>query len=267
MEKIKLAIIILNKSNNKLLFDCISSILEKTQFKNYHIYIGDTGSTDDEKERIKNFILDKPITLLEYDYYNFGKCNNDIIKRHIKDETLLCFCNNDIKLIDDCITSGVKMYSRNTCSVGTIGFKLLFENNTIQHAGQLLVVNGNEFAAITHLGLHKNKDMFSDRNIVIGNTAALMMTPRKLFNDIGGFNESYLECFEDVEYNLMCIIKNKYNIYIGDKTAYHYESKTRNNNSNKIQKLQIDASERLIPFFKSNLNKIIESGLTLNILK
>jgi cellulose synthase/poly-beta-1,6-N-acetylglucosamine synthase-like glycosyltransferase len=49
----KLAIIIPTKSKLHLLFDCIDSILTVSNYKNYNIYIADTGSSLDEKEKIK----------------------------------------------------------------------------------------------------------------------------------------------------------------------------------------------------------------------
>ena len=52
----KLAIIILNKSNNNLLFQCLTSIKEKTNNTNYHVYIGDTGSTQNELSEIKTYL-------------------------------------------------------------------------------------------------------------------------------------------------------------------------------------------------------------------
>ncbi len=266
MQENKVAIIILNKSNNEILFNCLNSIKEKTTFPNYHIYIGDTGSTIDEKKDIVSFLKDKfsenkNASLIEFDYYNFAKNNNEIVNKHIGQENLILFCNNDIKLIDDCITEAVKMYNRNKDVTGTIGFKLLFGNDKIQHAGQLLVTKNMQFVGVTHRGLNSDKKEYSDRSLVIGNTAALMMTPTELFKEINGFSERYIECFEDVEYNINCILKDKNNIYIGDKVSYHYESQTRNKSDDKLLKLSKDAYDTLMPFINRNSKKIHETGL------
>ena len=263
----KVAIIILNKSNNELLFDCLTSIKEKTSFKNYHIYLGDTGSTKEEVAGIKafikkNFAEQKNVTYIQFDYYNFAKNNNVIIREYVKDENLLLFCNNDIKLIDDCISEAVKMYDRNPDITGTIGFKLIFKNETLQHAGQMLILHeNNQFAHITHRGLKENKDLYSGRERVIGNTMALMLTPKSLYLQLGGLNESYLDCFEDVEYNLNCIIGGRHNIYIGDRAAWHYESQTRDVDPNKMKKLNMDANQRLIPFIHKHIIPIVKTGL------
>ena len=52
----KLAIIILHKDNNEILFRCLKSIQEKTKFCNYHIYIGDTGSSQDKLLELQIFL-------------------------------------------------------------------------------------------------------------------------------------------------------------------------------------------------------------------
>ena len=60
-----------------------------------------------------------------------------------------------------------------------------------------------------------------------GNTAAFMLISKNLFNEIGGFNEIYDECFEDVELNLLCLLKNKVNVTNNVAACYHLESQTR----------------------------------------
>lgn len=264
----KIAIIILNKSNNKMLFECLDSIRSKTQFTNYHIYIGDTGSSNNEINEIKEYSKKyfghtKNISLIQFNYYNFAKNNNEIIKKYIRDENLILFCNNDIILIDDCISEAVKMYERNSEKIGTIGFKLLFKDESIQHAGQILIMNSNnQFVQVTHRGLRQNKNLFSTRERVIGNTMALLLTPKKIFDEIGGLSEKYIDCFEDVQYNLQCILNDKHNIYIGDKVAWHYESQTRDRDPNKNKMLMKDANDNLIPFVNANSKKLIQTNLT-----
>lgn len=71
------------------------------------------------------------------------------------------------------------------------------------------------------------------------------------------FNEVYVECFEDVEYNLNCLLKNKKNITISNAVCYHLESQTRDKKS-----LPEDLN-RLLAFI--NENPIIKK--TFNIIK
>jgi GT2 family glycosyltransferase len=114
---------------------------------------------------------------------------------------------------------------------------------------------------LSHVDLKKNSDYFQGVNYnSLGNTGAFLLINRQLFMDIGGFNESYIECFEDVELNMNCLIRGKKNISVCDAVAYHYESMSRNKSSDKIEKLNRDYFERLHPFYlrnKQELNKFI----------
>jgi GT2 family glycosyltransferase len=70
------------------------------------------------------------------------------------------------------------------------------------------------------------------------------------------FNENYISCFEDVEYNLILNTNGLKNYLCGECVAYHYESTTRNEDSKNLDKLKYDYVTNLIPSIKKNLNKI-----------
>jgi GT2 family glycosyltransferase len=262
----KLAIIIPTKDNLDLLFGCLNSILDKTLYHNYKIYIGDTGSNLLNKEKIKEFISDKDnIILCEFDYYNFGQINNEVVNKYIDgDSELLLFCNNDIELINDTISEVVDVYNKNKHVVGTVGARLHFEDNTLQHYGMFMYIFENWIIdnQLTRIGVsHAHlRAAYQYEKIgysnVIGNTGAFLLISKLLFNKVGGFSPNYIECFEDVELNLRLICLNKTNILCRGAVAYHYESKTRDNDENKLKKLQEDYKERLFPFVIKNINKL-----------
>ena len=252
----KLGVIIPTKGNIELLTDCVNSLIEKDNYSNLEIFIADTGSTDEEKKEIKKLILTHKettvINLVEYDYYNFAKINNDVVKNHIDDDIeLILFCNNDIKLLNNGISQMVNVYNRNIKTVGTIGARLHFGDNTIQHAGMVSWISQNKTLEISHLGIksYYNYKPFSE---VIGNTGAFLIINKHLFNKIGGFNEKYIECFEDVELNMECLKRNRKNYFVGDAVCYHYESVSRGKSQEAIKRLQEDYKNNLLPFIINN---------------
>ncbi|MFN7656515.1 MAG: glycosyltransferase [bacterium] len=251
----KISVIIPTKGNVHLLKQCINSIVEQNPYDNLKVYIADTGSTPEEKEEIKStYGIFNKIKLIEYDFYNFAVINNDVVENHVdKDTELLLFCNNDIKVINNAISKMVDVYLKNKKTVGTIGARLHFGDNTIQHSGIIMFLDQNRQIRLSHHGLRSyysyHKEMTRD---VFGNTAAFMMMSKKLFDDIGGFNTSYRECFEDVELNIECINRGKENIFVGDAVCYHYESQTRNKSEEKLKKEGEDYTKRLIPFIINN---------------
>ena len=253
----KVAVIIPTKGKLELLFQCIESFYEHCDKNIFDIFIADTGSSENEIKSIEELVNSvKNVKLIKYDYYNFAKINNDVVKNHIgKEYEFLLFCNNDVKLLNDVI-GGMLSVFKTQPKVGTIGARLHFEDNTIQHDGMLSFIDKNKNFQITHrnLGSYYN---FSDKTIsVIGNTGALVMIRKFTFEKCGMFDENYISCFEDVELNFKCITLGLENYLCSDCVAYHYESQTRNDDSEKLEKLQKDYSKNLLPFVIKNINKL-----------
>ena len=59
-----------------------------------------------------------------------------------------------------------------------------------------------------------------------------------------------------VEYNLILNSIGLKNYICGECVAYHYESKTRNEDPKNLDKLRYDYITNLIPAFKKNIEKI-----------
>jgi len=82
------------------------------------------------------------------------------------------------------------------------------------------------------------------------------MIRKNLFEKLNMFNENYIGCFEDVELNLKCSILNYKNIISNKSVAYHYESQSRDDSNDKLEKMHKDYNETLIPFILQNMNKL-----------
>ncbi len=252
----KLAIIIPTKNNvDELLIPCLKSIIENTSYQNYTIYIADTGSSNEELEKTKLFInnnynVDK-IKVIEYDHYHFASINNDVVKYKIDTDTeLVLFCNNDIEMVNDAISLMVKAYQDNK-NVGTVGCRLHYDDGSIQHLGITLRLNDKKQVIITHSFLNWDFDNTKGRlktNVMptYGNTAAFLLMNRNLFEEIGGFNEAYNVCFEDVELNLECVLRDKINYTLTNAVCYHLESQTRGRSVDNVD------AQRIVNFIDEN---------------
>lgn len=88
-----------------------------------------------------------------------------------------------------------------------------------------------------------------------GNTGGFLLINKELFMSLGGFNENYIECLEDVELNLKCKHQGLKNITVSDAVAYHYESISRNKIAGGDERFMADY-ERLTLFINENKIKI-----------
>ena len=251
----KVAIIIPTKGKVEMLKECVDSFHEHCDKNQYDIFVADTGSTEEEKNWIKENIND--ITLIEYDYYNFAKINNNVVENlpnNVYD--FLLFSNNDIKILNDVISGMLSVFESNKLC-GTVGCRLHFEDNTIQHDGVFMgVKESNGIIDVNHNNIRNYYNYSNSTKEVFGNTGGLMMTRKTIFENNNMFNENYISCFEDVEYNLILNSIGLKNYICGECVAYHYESTTRNEDPKNLDKLRYDYMTNLIPVFKKNIEKI-----------
>lgn len=252
----KLSIVIPHKDKNDLLFACIDSIFEKTTHDNYEIIVGDTGSAEDKIKEIQNKYGDK-IKLVDIGEYHFAKNNNDLVNDHVSEDTdLLLFCNNDIELMNDAITEMINVYHMNKHKVGTVGARLHYGDGTLQHGGMLLYNSKARGINITHAGLKSRYGYDLKTTKVIGNTGGFLMIGKNIFDKIGGFNETYTECFEDVELNLSTKLMGRDNYFSPNAVCYHYESQTRNDDSEKQMRQNNDYTTKLLPLVEKHYGRL-----------
>lgn len=252
----KVAVIALTKDNSDHPPCHVNSILQKTKYSNYKIYIGRLGSGDAascgaqyEQENIGRIITIRQCG------NNPAKANNLIVRDHIdKDTDLLLFCHDDIQLLNDAVSRCIRIYLDNKNNAGTIGIRLHFPDGSIQHAGISLYVDGDNQFRFSHAG-HKSYYSYSPgvRENVTGTTDAFMMVHRDLFLSLGGFTECYEGTFHDIELNLKAIMSGKVNYFSGDAVAYHHESEKEDAHSSEPEKYARDF-HRFFDFIKRNIH-------------
>jgi GT2 family glycosyltransferase len=253
----KVAVIIPTKGKVDMLFECVNSFFEKCNPQYFSIFIADTGSSEDEKKFIREKILTLgDVRLIEYDYYNFAKINNDVVKNHVGDEyEFLLFCNNDIKLLNNVISGMINIYKTKD-RVGTVGVRLHYDDNTLQHDGIFIYMDTKKRGInVAHRNSKSYYNFSTGINEVFGGTAGLLMIKKILFEKINGFNEKYRYCFEDVELNLQLKLLNYNNYVNSDCVSYHYESQTREIESKEKEMIE-DYNTNLFPLIRDNFEKI-----------
>jgi GT2 family glycosyltransferase len=257
----KVAVIIPTKGKVDLLIECVDSFINNCKNNNYEIFIADTGSSDNDKDLIKSYLTKNTsviINFIEYDYYNFAKINNDVVLNHVDDSfSHILFTNNDIKIITNVIDSMLSVFNESN-KIGTVGGTLYFNDNTIQHNGiGLYYVKNKNSIEISHIDLKSYYPKENRTRKVVGCTGALLMIRKNVFNKIGGFNEEYINCFEDVELNLNCILHGYENYIDSGSVSYHYESQTRKDNPDNLINLRKDYNQRILPFIVKNINSFL----------
>ena len=259
----KIAVIIPTKGNVDMLHECVKSFYDNCDSNIFDVFIADTGSNNDELEIIKNKILPiGNVKLITYDYYNFAKINNDVVKNQISDDyEFLLFCNNDIKILNDIISGMLNVFNEHK-NTGSVGCRLHFEDNTIQHDGIFISLNRkNNSIGLGHLNFKNYYNYHNNLKEVIGSTGGLLLVRKTTFIKQGMFNENYISCLEDVELNIKLLCGNHKNYICGDCVAYHYESKTRNKDPKKDEEFLYDYNHNFIPMINKNVIEKIKDKI------
>ncbi|MFQ3579063.1 MAG: glycosyltransferase, partial [Bacteroidales bacterium] len=101
-----LPIILLNWNGSDDTIHCIKS-LEQQTFQDFHIYLIDNNSCQQEKDTLLNYCKDnRKITLiLNEENLGFGKAHNQVFQQYIfpKDYTYVFLLNNDTEVERSCL--------------------------------------------------------------------------------------------------------------------------------------------------------------------
>jgi GT2 family glycosyltransferase len=111
--------------------------------------------------------------------------------------------------------------------VGVVGARLLYADGTLQHGGLLL---NEQPLHIFHGFAGDDPGPFGlleiDRE-VSAVTAAVMLTPRSVFDEVGGFPEEFRIAFNDLDYCLRVRATGRRIVWSAHSTLSHFESQTR----------------------------------------
>lgn len=235
----KVSVIIPNKDSVAVLDRCLSSIADKTDYNNFEVIVVENNSESPETFDYYQNASDRFSFLRVVTWkgpFNYSAINNFGARFATGDYYLLL--NNDIEVIEpDWMRSMVSYCQRG--DVGVAGAKLLYPDDTVQHAGVFMITCGSVSElggpahAFTHLdrndaGYMRRASLVQDVSIVTG---ACLMTSRDVFEELNGLDEDFVVAFNDVDYCLRVRKSGRLVVYNPDALLYHYESFSRGSDS------------------------------------
>lgn len=225
------SIVIANKDHTDDLDLCLRSIRNRTTYKNYEIVIVENNSTEEETFRYYDTLQNDPrIRVVTWSdgkgTFNYSAINN-LGVREAKGEYVILL-NNDIEILSPEWIEEMLMFAQRE-DVGAVGAKLYYPDDTVQHAGigiGLLTLAGHY-----HRGFPRRHPGYMGRLIYAHNvsavTAACMMIPRRVWDEVEGLDEGFAVAFNDVDLCMKIRAKDYLIVFTPFAEAYHYESKSR----------------------------------------
>ena len=258
----KISIVIANKDHLEDLKRCITSIREKSTYENYEIIVVENGSETKEifdyYDKLKDDPQIKVVTYTEKGSFNYSKVNNFGVKEASGDYILLL--NNDTQVITVNWMEELLMYAQRE-DVGAVGAKLYYGNKTIQHAGVVLQLGAHRTAGHSHYGQHRDNLGYMGRlcyaQDVSAVTGACLLVKKKLFEEVGGLDESFAISLNDVDFCLKLREKGLLNVFTPFAELYHFESVSRGlDDQGEKAACYNDESER----FREKWKEVLEKG-------
>lgn len=202
----RVTIIVPTKDQLHYLQTCIESLLEKTDYPNYEIFIVDNNSETPEAiawlKGLEDMALPNLRILRYREEFNFSAMNNLAVREASGEYVLLL--NNDTGIIRSDWLKALMNHAQRP-EVGIVGAKLLFPRGGVQHAGVVLGLRGpaeHVFVKADSQAAGYMNRLKIDQNYMAV-TAACMLVRKSVYEEVGGLDEdAFRVSFNDIDFCL-----------------------------------------------------------------
>lgn len=240
--------------------DCLRSI-GKSTYSNFKVLLISNNSEPAEYQKVADFSAGCDyIDLHELNIpFNWSAINNWGVAQSTSEFVL--FLNNDMTVINaDWIEALLDCAVKE--NVGAVGAKLLFEDDTIQHAGVVMGLGGIASHSFKHVD--GNAPGYFGYAAVVRNcsavTGACMLVRRSVVNQIEGFNEDLQVAYNDVDFCLRLREANLKVLVTPFAKLYHLESKTRPKFLDDMNSAQLAEFESASAYMRKRHAKYFREG-------
>lgn len=253
------SIIIPNRDHKKDLEKCLGSIWECSDYQNYEILIVENNSCEKETKEYYRLLKDShpEVKILYWEEgFNYSAIQNYAVQR-AKGEYLLLL-NNDAWMAEGTSMAQMLAYCMRQ-DVGIVGAKLLYPDDTIQHAGVIVGLGG--VAGHAFMGQPSDAPGYFCRITCAQDysavTAACMMVKKSVYQEVGGMDTELQVAFNDTDFCLRVRERGYLVVYLPNAVWYHDESKTRGAEDTE-EKLERFRQE--VEFFQRRWKLFLENG-------
>jgi GT2 family glycosyltransferase len=220
-EKPLVSVIIPNLDGRDILACCLRS-LERQTFKDFEVIIVDNGSTDGSVEMVRSDFPWLEIVIENDNNLGFAKACNQGIKAASAD--LIALLNNDTEAHPAWLAELVQAADADP-EVGMFASKtLLFdERDTIDTAGHLIYRDGLNRGRGR---LEIDRGQYDDKTDVFFPSGAAALYRRKMFDEIGLFDEHHFAYGDDTDIGIRGRLVGWRCVFVPGAVVYHMYSAT-----------------------------------------
>ena len=240
--------------------------MQRTSYTNWELLIVDNGSQKPETLAYLEQIGTNPrVRVLRDDgSFNYARLNNRAAGE--TNAPLLLFLNDDVEPINEGWLNELVRHALRD-GVAGVGAKLVYPNETLQHAGVIIGPGGVAGHFEKHLpaksaGYHRRAQLVQNFQAV---TAACMLLRRTVFDAVGGFDAEHLRVnFNDVDLCLRIRRAGHRLVWTPYARLYHHESATRGKDFTPLQAAE-HAREAQLMQTRWNTNRFADPAYNPNL--
>jgi GT2 family glycosyltransferase len=204
---------------------CLDAILAEPQRADFQIIVVDDASTDSTGELLASY-GDTVRAITRGSSGGFAAACND--GAAVAGTEYLVFLNNDTVPQAGWLDALVDYADRHS-QAAVVGSKLLFPNDTVQHAGVIICQDG--YPRHLYAGFPADHPAVNKSRRLQVVTCACALVRRQAFEEVGAFDASFRNGLEDVDLCLR-LGQRGYEIhYCHESVLYHLQSVSRPRNS------------------------------------
>jgi O-antigen biosynthesis protein len=208
-----------------LVVNAVRTLVERSTYQNFEIIVVADTPTPAAVRAELLAIGGERLLIVDYDKaFNFAVKNNIGVANSTGEFVLLL--NDDAEIISpDALETMLAIFEDGI--VGIVGPKLYFEDGTIQSAGHVFTPDPTDMYRLqpaTTRGAHNYARVQREASSVI---AACLLTPREVFEKVGGLSTQFPGNWNDIDYALKVQQAGYSVIFTPHSEFFHFESKTR----------------------------------------
>jgi len=200
---------------------CLAAIAENTGDVRHEVIIVDNASSDETPKELAR--IDSVRSQRNDKNLGFAKASNQGAR--LARGKYFMFLNNDTEPRAGWLSALVRMIEADP-RIAMVGSKLLYPDGTIQHGGVAFSYAGPLPIAPFHLHLRRPASASTEGLWLRAVTAACMLLRPEVYHAVGGFDEGYVNGYEDVDLCLKVWKTGAKIVYTPDSVVVHHESKT-----------------------------------------
>ncbi|AXT19460.1 glycosyltransferase [Flavobacteriaceae bacterium AU392] len=221
----ELSVVILNYNVRYFLELCIKSVQAAIADIDAEIIVIDNNSSDKSCEMIMQLFPEVHL-IKNTENLGFSKANNLAVKK--AKGKYVCILNPDTVVTENTFKTLLE-FANSKNNLGVVGCKL------IDGSGKLLPESKRNIPYVSaavfkllgntkrYYASHLSENRVGKVDVLVG---AFMLMKRKLYDELGGFDEDYFMYGEDIDLSYRVLKSGKDNYYYGEETIIHYKGES-----------------------------------------